>query len=65
MAESDTVEEAAARAAEEADVERPLGAARPDRVGPDGEPLGARAPERSPRGVNPFTPRGGIMKVTV
>ncbi|HMJ76857.1 MAG TPA: hypothetical protein VK507_12840 [Iamia sp.] len=40
VAESDTVEEAAARAAEEADVERPLGAARPDRVGPDGEPLG-------------------------
>ncbi|HEX7135190.1 MAG TPA: hypothetical protein VF228_21635 [Iamia sp.] len=36
----DTVEEAAARAAEEADVERPLGAARPDRVGPEGEPLG-------------------------
>jgi hypothetical protein len=38
--ESDTVEEAAARAAEEADAERPIGAARPDRTGPDGEPLG-------------------------
>lgn len=39
-AESATVEEAAARAAEEADVERPIGDARPDREGPDGEPLG-------------------------
>ncbi len=39
-AESDTVEEAAARAAEQAEVERPIGAARPDRTGPDGEPLG-------------------------
>lgn len=38
--EAETVEEAATRAAEEADVERPIGAARPDRVGPDGEPLG-------------------------
>ena len=39
-ADGATVDEAAARAAEEADGERPLGAARPDRVGPDGEPLG-------------------------
>jgi hypothetical protein len=35
-----TVEEAADLAAEEADVERPVGAARPERTGPDGEPLG-------------------------
>lgn len=35
-----TIEEAAAKAAEEADVERPIGAARPDRTGPEGEPLG-------------------------
>jgi hypothetical protein len=40
VADSDTVEEAAARAAEEADAERPIGAARPEREGPDGEPLG-------------------------
>ncbi len=40
VAESTTVEGAAARAAEEADAERPIGASRPEREGPDGEPLG-------------------------
>lgn len=35
-----TVEEAASRAAEEAETTPPVGAARPERTGPDGEPLG-------------------------
>jgi hypothetical protein len=35
-----TVEEAADAAVEETEAERPIGDARPDRTGPDGEPLG-------------------------
>lgn len=38
--DSATVQEAATRATEESEEERPIGAARPDRQGPDGEPLG-------------------------